>query len=255
MPPVIISISMPCATRGVWLFEHHKAHPREVQELMGVSSLALVDRYTRSFRFTDLSLIERGPDLSMRPDDGGGAPSATGTDGETGICLPVSLRLKGEVQRIPADLHGLDTSGNEAITQTSSQLQTPRLQQNSKRRGGDSNSRYPFGQTGFRNRRIQPLCHLSKIRRYRLKYQSFPRLFPVLCAMVHHRISLRQTALSFAEIRRLVTSWVTSDSARAFHPSPSQLTPAGQRWKGPAILPAPPPNYQRTGACSDPSSR
>jgi site-specific DNA recombinase len=30
-----------------------------------------------------------------------------------------------------------------------------------KRRGGDSNSRYPCGQTGFRNRRIQPLCHLS----------------------------------------------------------------------------------------------
>jgi site-specific DNA recombinase len=29
------------------------------------------------------------------------------------------------------------------------------------RRGGDSNSRYPCGQTGFRNRRIQPLCHLS----------------------------------------------------------------------------------------------
>ena len=51
-------------TRGVWLFEHHKAHPREVQELMGVSSLALVDRYTRSFRLTDLRVIERGPDLS-----------------------------------------------------------------------------------------------------------------------------------------------------------------------------------------------
>ena len=32
------------------------------------------------------------------------------------------------------------------------------------RRGGDSNSRYPFGQTGFRNRHIQPLCHLSKAR-------------------------------------------------------------------------------------------
>lgn len=31
-------------TRGVWLFEHHKAHPREVQDLMGVSSLTLVDR-------------------------------------------------------------------------------------------------------------------------------------------------------------------------------------------------------------------
>src|SRR5438067_426962 len=32
---------------------------------------------------------------------------------------------------------------------------------NSKRRGGDSNSRGPCGPTGFRNRRIQPLCHLS----------------------------------------------------------------------------------------------
>ena len=30
-----------------------------------------------------------------------------------------------------------------------------------KRRGGDSNSRYPCGQTGFRNRRVQPLRHLS----------------------------------------------------------------------------------------------
>jgi hypothetical protein len=30
-----------------------------------------------------------------------------------------------------------------------------------KRRGGDSNSRVPCGTTGFRNRRIQPLCHLS----------------------------------------------------------------------------------------------
>jgi hypothetical protein len=30
------------------------------------------------------------------------------------------------------------------------------------RRGGDSNSRYPCGQTGFRNRRVQPLRHLSR---------------------------------------------------------------------------------------------
>src|SRR5262249_10601028 len=51
-------------TRGVWLFEHHKASPREVQELMRLSSLSLVDRYTRSFRVTDKSLVERGPDLS-----------------------------------------------------------------------------------------------------------------------------------------------------------------------------------------------
>ena len=55
-------------TRGVWLFEHYKAHPREVQELMGVSSLALVDRYTRSFRLTDAGMVERGPDLSAPPE-------------------------------------------------------------------------------------------------------------------------------------------------------------------------------------------
>jgi hypothetical protein len=30
-----------------------------------------------------------------------------------------------------------------------------------KRRGGDSNSRYLCRQTGFRNRRVQPLRHLS----------------------------------------------------------------------------------------------
>ena len=29
------------------------------------------------------------------------------------------------------------------------------------RRGGDSNSRDPFEPTGFRNQRVQPLCHLS----------------------------------------------------------------------------------------------
>jgi integrase len=51
-------------TRGVWLFEHYRLHPREVQELMGVSSLTLVDRYTQSFKLTDLSFVERAPDLS-----------------------------------------------------------------------------------------------------------------------------------------------------------------------------------------------
>ena len=69
-------------TRGVWLFEHHKAHPREVQELMGVSSLVLVDRYTRSFRLTDLSVIERGPDLTVSQPAKEEANTKTGTDGK-----------------------------------------------------------------------------------------------------------------------------------------------------------------------------
>ena len=45
-------------TRGVWLFEHHKAHPREAQA-MRVSSMALVERYSKSFRLTDRKMIDR----------------------------------------------------------------------------------------------------------------------------------------------------------------------------------------------------
>lgn len=54
-------------TRGVWLFVYHDAKPKEVQALMRVSSLALVDRYTRSFKVDGAALTERGPDLSVRP--------------------------------------------------------------------------------------------------------------------------------------------------------------------------------------------
>jgi integrase len=64
-------------TRGVWLFEHYKAHPREVQELMGVSSLGLVDRYTRSFRLTDKGIATRGPDLSAPPEANAQAKKAS----------------------------------------------------------------------------------------------------------------------------------------------------------------------------------
>jgi integrase len=77
-------------TRGVWLFEHHKAHPREVQELMGVASIALVDRYTRSFRLTDLSVIERGPDLAVPPADNG-VEAARKRERSASKTLPPSL--------------------------------------------------------------------------------------------------------------------------------------------------------------------
>ncbi len=39
-------------TRGVWLGQYTDARPAEIRELMRVSSLALVDRYTRSLRVT-----------------------------------------------------------------------------------------------------------------------------------------------------------------------------------------------------------
>ncbi len=54
-------------TRGVWLCQYHGATPRETQELMRVSSLALVDRYSRSFRLTDIDIAERGPQLVTPP--------------------------------------------------------------------------------------------------------------------------------------------------------------------------------------------
>ncbi len=63
-------------TRGVWLFEHHRASPREVQELMRVSSMALVQRYTRSFRLAGREIADRGPDLSAPS----GAQRADGTN-------------------------------------------------------------------------------------------------------------------------------------------------------------------------------
>jgi integrase len=63
-------------TRGVWLFEHYKASPREVQDLMRLSSIALVDRYSRSFKIRDTTLVDRGPDLSL-PKTGAALAGAT----------------------------------------------------------------------------------------------------------------------------------------------------------------------------------
>ena len=83
-------------TRGVWLFEHHDASPREMQELLGVGSLALVDRYTKSFRLTDFRVVERGPDLAPAPapSPAGEVPAKTGTTDSEPIALtPKTLLL------------------------------------------------------------------------------------------------------------------------------------------------------------------
>jgi integrase len=54
-------------TRGVWLFKHHRAEGRAVQDLMGVGSLGLVDRYARSFKDDHSPIVERGPKLRSKP--------------------------------------------------------------------------------------------------------------------------------------------------------------------------------------------
>ena len=97
-------------TRGVWLFQYHGANPREVQELMRVSSVALVDRYARSFRLRDMSLIERGPDLT-RP--AATAARATGTDGTAREAAQQKAQQKRSSQR-----HSVTSSGTSAGGQT-----------------------------------------------------------------------------------------------------------------------------------------
>ncbi len=99
-------------TRGAWLFEHHKAHPREVQELMGVSSMSLVDRYTRSFRLTDLSVIECGPDLSTTQPVN--TVSKTGTNDAT---TPKTLPPEAGFRQTSPDVGGFsgEFDGSKAV--------------------------------------------------------------------------------------------------------------------------------------------
>jgi len=97
-------------TRGVWLFEHHKAHPREVQELMGVGSLTLVDRYTRSFRLTDRSVIERGPNLTLPGSD---AP-ACGLDGPESLSPSLSPKARNRQTVLDSARPDVDAGGDSA---------------------------------------------------------------------------------------------------------------------------------------------
>ena len=92
-------------TRGVWLFQYSKATPREAQELMRVCSLSLVDRYSKSFRLTDNSVVERMPGLSSPVVQ---QAKATGTDGVFMLPpLSLPLSLTGGVWQDSAELPGV----------------------------------------------------------------------------------------------------------------------------------------------------
>ena len=62
-------------THGVWLFEVYKLNPRQAQDRLRVSSLALVERYTRSMSLTGSSWIDRAPALitpaTAKPENSG----------------------------------------------------------------------------------------------------------------------------------------------------------------------------------------
>jgi len=51
-------------THGVWLFEQYGLNPRQVQKRMRLSSLALVEQYTKSLRLDSEHWINRGPSLT-----------------------------------------------------------------------------------------------------------------------------------------------------------------------------------------------
>lgn len=96
-------------TRGVWLFEHHDASAKEVQELLGVSSIALVDRYTKSFKLTDMSVIERGPDLApqLAPETQAQIAVSGGVAVESiQKSLPSGLPSQARLDRISLDSDG-----------------------------------------------------------------------------------------------------------------------------------------------------
>lgn len=105
-------------TRGVWLFEHHDAKPREVQELLGVWSMALVDRYTRSMKITNNAVIERGPNLVPQEKPNGDTKAASNNEAQeadpsdqrkskiTVKSVSPSLSQRAGFRRIFADLGG-----------------------------------------------------------------------------------------------------------------------------------------------------
>ncbi len=67
-------------TRGVWLCQYNSATSKEVQYLMGLSSLSMVERYTRSFTLSR-NIVEQNADPSLPPVGQQQAHRATGTHG------------------------------------------------------------------------------------------------------------------------------------------------------------------------------
>ena len=98
-------------TRAVWLFRHHGAKGPEVQELLGLGSLSLVDRYARSYEGDHGDLVNRGPQLRPEGRPGGTTSDfAGGTDIDAGRktakSLPTSLPTEDDVQQPSANLGG-----------------------------------------------------------------------------------------------------------------------------------------------------
>lgn len=108
-------------TRGVWLFKHYKASPRDVQDLMGVGSLQLVDRYSRSYKPNHGKLANAGPKLNTSKRTTDNAFSAASLDVPNGSLeqknassLSTGLSIGGEDTRLMTNLGGRDDERTSA---------------------------------------------------------------------------------------------------------------------------------------------
>lgn len=56
-------------TRGVWLATVYRLHPKEIKDLMRVSSLALVERYSSGLKMSNFDWLSNAPKMGTAGDD------------------------------------------------------------------------------------------------------------------------------------------------------------------------------------------
>jgi len=141
-------------------------HPKTTQAMARHSTIALtIDRYSHSYRDEQAAALTVLPDL---PDSQRQAARATGTDDaqagkkNLAFCLAQNEQ-RGSISRgadRPAASMGRSDQTHNNPCQSHEKRDSASLDN---RRGGDSNPRYSYPHTGFRNQPLQPLGHLSQI--------------------------------------------------------------------------------------------
>ncbi len=152
------------------------ASPKVMQMLARHSTVELtIGRYVHAGLFDLSSAVDRLPQLKI----GTGKDDqqerqilrATGTDSSRpdAITLKMVAGMVAGPNAKTCDSVRLIESGEPDEARKVDEPQTARIMRNcgslrpiDKRRGGDSNPRYRFRYTGFRDRHDRPLCHLSE---------------------------------------------------------------------------------------------
>ena len=120
-------------SRGVWLFEHQKATPREAMDAMRVGSLALVERYSRSMKLDVDRLAATAPILTTVE---AVEVRATGTENagaRSGAPLGLRLGINRDVSGRPGvpEVRGVEVKNHSETTGVSGDsdpVSRPRLE-------------------------------------------------------------------------------------------------------------------------------